>query len=263
MRRRFSALAVASVLLLGLSHATAWGQMNQDDLRAYTEHEVQRGSVRLTPPHFNWERDPLVYLLPDTILVDWDDPKAGGLDVALNAQFTVTAIRRYRDAPAQRRFWTPVLRRVEAEIQEMLRLVEASGLEGDALRTGIDEISDRIARIYQDELDRLAKENGKRGAVTEKRVSYHFVTLATIPGGGIIRYMPAGRWTLYLFMTQQRNRPDYPRPEWTTVRQTDQVPLFGKNWFYISWPDGREHKELVEVTSGSPITFTQPPGPPR
>jgi hypothetical protein len=258
MRRNHIEGRIVVALMLGLSGTafsvgTVSAQTSQADLRAYTEYAARTGRVVLPRPRIDWDRDPIPYAFDDTIPVDVEtDP----LDLPLNAQFTVTAIRTYRNTPTQRRFWTPVLARVESEISGMVSLINDKTVEGEALRKQLFDRASRIAKIYREELTRLAKENGKSGVATERRVSLHFVNLLTEPAAGVISYMPAGRWSLYLFMTEQRNRLDYPRPEWITIRQTEKVELGGKNWFRIRWPDGLEHKELVRITGNQPITFT-------
>ncbi len=254
---RHHTLLLATLAILAPSMHSADAQTTQADLRAYTEYAARTGKVSLPRPRLDWDRDPLVYVFDDTIPVDLlDAERTTVLDAPLNAQFTVTAIRTYRDTPRQRQFWTPVLGRVEAEITEMLNVINEGEVKGNELRELLQEKSNDIAEIYSKELDRLAKANGKRGAVTEYRIAFHFVDLATNPVGGTISYMPAGRWNLYLFMTQRRNRPDYPKPNWITIRQTEDVPLAGKNWFSIKWPNGANHKELVRIANDRPITFT-------
>jgi len=258
MRRNRTEGRVVVALMLGLSGTafsveTVSAQTSQADLRAYTEYAARSGRVVLPRPRIDWDRDPIRYAFDDTIRVD---VKTDPLDLPVNAQFTVTAIRTYRDTPTQRRFWTPVLGRVENEISGMLSLINDKTVEGEALRKQLLDRAGRIAEIYREELTRLARENGKSGVATERRVSFHFVNLFTDPAGGVIRYMPAGRWSLYLFMTTERNRSDYPRPEWITIRQTEEVELSGKNWFWIKWSDELEHIELVRITGNQPITFT-------
>jgi hypothetical protein len=203
----------------------------------------------------DWQRDFLVYRFDDLLPVG-DEESIAFIDIPLNAQFTVTSIRTHRNTPQQRQFWEPVLRRVEAKIAEMLSIISEGEVEGEEIRRLLQGKSFDIAEIYGQELDRMAKANDKEGAVTEMRTVVRYVNLTTSPAGGLIRYMPAGRWSLYLFMTQQRNRRDYPEPEWTTLRQTEAVPLAGKNWFSITWPNGANHKELIHITSDRPITFT-------
>jgi hypothetical protein len=246
-------VAIASHLAQGQE---ALGQVSQTELRAYTEYASRRGEVTLPRPQIDWDRDPIIYFFESTIPRHAADPAIDPLGIPLNAQFTVTAIRTYRNTAEQKRFWGPVLDRVEREIASMLSVIGSGELKDQRLREELERAEMRIARIYQEQLDRLAKEHGKQGAGKLPRMEYHVVDLFTDPGGGVIEYMPAGRWSLYLFMTQQRNRRDFPRPNWTTIRQTEGVQLGGKNWFRIRWPDGREHKELVQITDDQRITFT-------
>jgi hypothetical protein len=105
----------------------------------------------------------------------------------------------------------------------------------------------------------LAQSYGREGANSVAECACYCVMLRTDPPNGAIKYISAGRWSLYMFMTRERRVTDFPKPDWISVVQSDCVPLTGKNWFHVKWPDGREAKDLVVISSAKDLTFTPDP----
>jgi hypothetical protein len=81
---------------------------------------------------FDWSGEFLNYQfcgVEDSYGLDKNDPTS----IPITAQFTVLAIRKYRNDPRQRQFWQPVLRQVEQEIAGMLSLIQSRTLSNDKL----------------------------------------------------------------------------------------------------------------------------------
>jgi hypothetical protein len=174
--------------------------------------------------------------------------------IALHEQLVVLAIRRTRSTTKQRRFWEPVLERVEARIARMIEIGNASegALNQDQQGQMLDEM-DKIHDIYYTELNRVAKENGKQGAEPQAMHRPYFVTLLTDPPGGTIQRIAAGRWSMYQFMTKRGRQ--IVRPAWERLMAGENM-LFGKNWFMVEWPDGRIRKsELIRLRDDQRIVF--------
>lgn len=252
VKRGATSALVCLLMLLGNDARSL--EVSQADLRAYTEWSVRNGTVSLPKPMFDWTGDYLSYQLSDvsdSFGLDRNDP----ISVPLTEQFTVLAIRKYRDSRRQLRFWNPVLTRVEREIAGMLTLIASGKLRGQELLSALDDRSLKISEIYQVELNQLATRNGRKGAASLSSCACYCVSLRTIPADGVIKYISAGRWSLYIFMTRELGRRDFPKPDWITVAQSECVPLTGKNWFYVRWPNGAQAKYLVKITSADTITF--------
>jgi hypothetical protein len=157
-------IAVFGTLVLSCLLPCAHAQVSLADIRAYTEWAASTGEVRLRRPLIEYEGNWLWYCFNDTLIFDLTDPNVDPILIPLNEQFTVTAIRTYRNTERRRRFWRPVLRQVETEISEMLRLINDGMLAGEDLRIVLLERSARIADIYFRELDQLAIREGRTGA---------------------------------------------------------------------------------------------------
>lgn len=248
-------LAVLSFALLAFLPSISYSQATQRDLRAFVEHASRNGTISLPEPVLEWHETQLKYFFDDYYE---EHSSFQPMTIPLNEQITATSIRKYRSTNRQRRFWEPVLRKVENQISEMMTFVSRKDLTSEELEKKLEEKSAIISNIYQQELNRIARSYGRNGAYTESKTRIFTVDLHTSPENATISYMPAGHWSLYIFMTQQRNRKDFPKPQWTTIRQTKNVPLSGKNWFLVRWPNGIQHRELVIISSNNQITFTIP-----
>jgi hypothetical protein len=252
--KRFFLIAI-SVSAISLCSQRGLGQITVPDLRAYTEWSAQNGDFRLRRPQIEYGRDYLWYCFRDAFAIDLANPDIDPILIPLNEQFKVAAIRRYRNTRRQRRFWEPVLRRVEMEIDDMLRLINSGQLDSETLRIHLPAGSITISDIYYRELHQLALDRGMLGAESTASAEYCSVDLLTEPKGGEIYYLPAGVLNLYEFMTQQRGKKNYPKPRWIAIVQPRQVPLTGKNFFRIDWSNGASKRYLVTIISDQPITF--------
>ena len=266
------------LLLLGFvlgvtATSEADGQVTQQRLREFTQTALRNGWVDYTPPSFDWQSNPMRYFLGCVDLASSSDLVGTSKDgVALHVQpappiewplyeqFIVTLIRSYRNAPRQQLFWRPVLRRVETEIGGMLNDIQNPAQTAQQNEGLLWARYEKIRRIYQQELDALARRQGYVGAEEGFGPCYacagYKVTLRTDPEAGQIFYMSQGQWELYKFM-RSNGHPEYPRPTWTRVAQAEGVPLMGRNIFYVRWPDlGGYFFNNIRITSEKPIVFT-------
>lgn len=264
-------IVVVAFVFTTLFPVRGFAQITQKDLRDFSEYAIRHKIVEITPPKLDWSGESLRYSLGGidprregfTSLEDFsesgetDEDSASASFIPLQNQFTITAIRQSRNTPTQRKFWTPVLGRAEAQVSKMLRLIREGRLEGSDLEQKLWDQEGQITEMYHEELDRLAKEYGKDGALQETMMkAVPAIQLRTDPAGGDIFVMPAGRWSLYLFLRDVKKRPNLQNPQWDPVTPNEDVSMPGKAWIKATWPGGAEYKKSVRVKQARIITIT-------
>ena len=235
--------------------------MTYKELRAFADYGVRRGILELGRPEFEYRPTTLHYHFgnPEISPIWPNDFEQRIRSIPLEHQLRVNTIRQHRRRQNQRQFWDPVLRRVERIISQMLATLNSGDLQGEELETAILNHARRIDRLYESELDRIARFGGRtEGAHRYKEVMqvvHRSTKLSTQPPTGRIHYMTAGAWELYRFMRYERGRIDYRQPNWIVVSQNQVERMAGKYWFRIVWADGTDQMELRRITMEGAITF--------
>jgi hypothetical protein len=259
--------SLAAIIVLCMASQRARAQVTQPDLRKFTEGLLRRKVVSYEPPKFDWSQRMMRYNLghvdfnthmwfPDREVLQ-EHGLVERLEPAIDEQFGVTLLRTHRmDNPRQQEFWTPVLERVESKIAKMIDIAQQENGASKRSQRLMNDLITQIRSIYQEELDALAKREGYEGAKPEApKAMETLVDLSTDPPGGTVQIMAPGPWELYEFL-RKKGRTDVVKPEWVTIAQLKKVPLYGMNWFRVTWPDGRWTVQLIDVKSGDAIVFT-------
>lgn len=239
----YKSIQLAIMAIAFTSCQIALGDISQKSLQEMTEDIVEQGDVKILPPEFDWDRPSLSYYLGH---VDFDCPNRWR--TPLQAQFTVTLIRRYRNDRFQRRFWEPVLRDVESEIGEMVRLIQRGNMNERELSEALFKRSKKIRELYQSNLSDLAKENGKQGAAPMCPDFEKFtVTFISDPPGAKIRLVVAVEQEYYDLLREQNEPLHGWTPRSIMVKDRQQIPIYGKYILYADWPNGQSAKDVIRV----------------
>ena len=228
-----------AVLILSFSCLPARAAVSQQDLKNLTEQALAQGKViAQIKPMFNWDAPMLMYNLGQVELGEdtWSIP--------LRAQYQVTLIRQSRTRRSQRRFWRPILHKVEEKIEGMLTLIQQGNLEQDQLNRELMKRHREIDEMYERELNALAQKNGKTGAQhVGPKALRPTVTFKTKPPKGRIQIRSAGEVDFYNWALKN-NRPLRgwkPRVLFET-RDGEQLRLYGAYVLNTKWPNGSTAK---------------------
>ncbi len=239
------------VVVIAISHCqVAFGDISQRSLQKLTENLIAQGGAPVDPPKFIWDEPSLIYFLgyvgcdcPDT----WQIP--------LQAQFQVTLIRRYRNDRSQRRFWSPILRDVESEIGEMLRLIQRGNMNENELSKALLKRGETIRQLYQNNLSDLAKKNGKQGANSGAPKFLRFsVTFISEPLGATIHLVSAVDEEIYDYFTNNNLPLNGWKPQKIMINAGRPRPLYGKYILRATWKNGRSAKDIITVAKDGRIT---------
>lgn len=249
--KSFTAILVFGFILV--MDQRAFGSIKQSELRAYTEYAMKKGYVNYEPPVLRWDDNGVRYNLGGVVY--YTPPRDEWLKIPLAEQYIVTGIRLHRTSPRQRRFWNPVLERVEVKIGEMLKAISTEKQEPDDLIKHLNSIHKQIHSLYFDELNELARKQGGIAVyfdiVHPCRVQLKPITLNVIPANGELARITAGDWSWY-----QRFKDNEPiqKPQWESLATGDYVFLYGKNWIWAKWPDGRHWVKMIDFGSAKSVT---------
>ena len=235
---------LASAIILFTSHA--YGQFQSyDHLYRNVTNAVNSGKVAVEPPTFDWDvADHMIYTLPKAECGGGSDP----FEVVVAELIAVAAIHKYRCpvSPEARRFWHEhVFPKVDIEIRKMCD-VAIGGRSDEEKRVELHELSTRVAKVYQSELDALAKRKGKMGA---KPPTYpcnlHLIALQ-IPRGIRLKYMRNGDYLVWLVKktgTLNGAVPPIPwdHPKWTEVADGGEITVSNTTRYICIDSTGRQN----------------------
>ena len=157
-------LLACFIILSSFFSSVCFGQVTHRDLQGFAKTAVDEKYFNVCPPKFVWKNDYLEYDLGqvDVPCILKDTPE--NIMIPLRAQLQIALIRKTRSRPTQRRFWEPVLLKVEQQVEDMLLLINRGNLDKQQLFAILGMFSESIDGIYQKNLDRLAKNMGRGGA---------------------------------------------------------------------------------------------------
>jgi len=238
-------------LFIATVPSIARGDQPSAAFRDFAKRAIENKTIKLRPPSFEPNGNNLQYDLGG-----WENStpgQANPTDLVLVELFRAEAIR--RDGSDVSKKLATVLNNVDDQIAQMLDEIDQGGSDKDKLVKALRKHRDSIDQIYLDKVTAVAKGMGKETATLVKAAQVFRVQVKTVPAGGIIRYMPALRWDLYLFRAK---RGEKVAPEWTALTQFKNVPLSGKYRFEVTWPTGAKFEDFVEVVNDQPVELPQP-----
>jgi hypothetical protein len=216
-------------------------ELSPEFIKAFVEDQLKKKQVVVDPPRIE-ERD-------DAILFNFNSgPEPSGRDVPLlsellNQQYIVSAYRTAR-TPLPDKMWQELLDNAQKEVDKLVEVYAAQPTDAEKF----DEQLFAIDQAYKKGMTAFAKTKGKRaGPISQARRI--FITIASDPVDGTVKYMPGGHWALYQFVTQ-RKKEDAIMPPWTTIPKNGAicVAASGQYWFSIKWPDGKDDRcELIQL----------------
>lgn len=266
MSRKWPVAAVVVLGLVSVASHRAFGEITQADLRSYTEYALREGHVKSEAPTFSWDDRGVEYNLggvssdPRPVTND-PSPRDELLAIPLREQYIVTGIRLHRTSRQQRRFWNPILERVEVEIGKMLLIIVGKDQSRAVLREQLAAAQEQIHTVYFDALNELARKSGGRATDIGcgdlhrpcKKCSADPVALRVEPENGELDYITAGEWSFYQYF---KDKAKVQKPSWESLPTGDCVCLYGKNWIRAKWPNDRSWKGLVDIGTAKSVTVT-------
>jgi hypothetical protein len=248
--------AIATVLYCDPSRCVAKAHdITQQDLRMFAEQAIASQLVEVKPPEFEITHNPedrrlSVYFGDYTPRPHTVDPF---VNWALNEQFQVALIRRYRNTPERRRNWAQTLTSIEQQIESMLKAANDSALNDEQKNAVLRQCELNVSHTYKQHFNAVVYSqqlNGWDKKHETYRVAEYYTTKFMTQPRGVVRYMPAGRWELHQFALQQNVR--LPAPKWD-VPAENKALLVGKYYFSAIFEN---HTPVAGPVAG-PVTIHQ------
>jgi hypothetical protein len=201
--------------------------------RTGVQRAIANRRLHLLEPRLDWSGHSLDYTFPNYDFEDTPDDSQNPRLSALESQLTVEAIRRFRMTNLQRRrFWAPVLADVESEIAKMLDLADRPGFDVAA----VEQRQVAIRNVYQESLDRLARQYGKQGAGRSEQEGVIFIDVR-LPAGGFLKYMSAGKYEMHQIL--ENAAPSLDNRLWLDMVPGAGTGIAELSCFAYQAPDGR------------------------
>ncbi len=161
------------------------------------------------------------------------------MQIPMDNQLRVEVIRKYR---YQRNadFWRQVFQQVEAVIGQQITVAEDAKQPHEARLNKLRDMNDTIWKIYDREMEALARRSNLVAQSNAAAGGMGGVTLVTQPPGGEIFLLH----TVESRLAKAANRP----PKWQRVADPTMVNVSGKYWYSVRWGDRT-------VVSPRPINF--------
>lgn len=219
-------------------------QVRYQDLRSRVFRAVEQNIIQVRQPSFDWTGD---YMRYDLSPACEPSPEKDPLEQPFVELLTVAAIRKYRmRTPRPRQFWSRVLPKVEVEIERMVARINDGGPNSEELAEQLSELSFAISRIYDQELNALAKKEGKLGASTGKACALYSISTRAEPASATIRYMRSGAFLLHICLNNG-SAPAWTDTKWETAPTGGQLTIGEKTRFHVRWEDGFEKSGTISA----------------
>lgn len=261
-------LAISSLFVCcSLVSGVCSGEVTQNALREFTDNAIaQKYFPILFSPKFDWDGEFLTYSLGN-VGISGDLLPGGGehaianmipkdLLIPVNAQFQISLIRKTRDSRKQRRFWEPVLRKAEQKVAEMLHLINQGDIQGKQLSDALWKKDSEIYAIFQTELNKLARREGKRGAQRAEPCACpprYDVAFSTNPTGGTIKIVSLGNLKFNEFLQDRGLR--IRELDWMKVHENIELSI-GKYRVHCEWPGQVSNDNIHIVRGGQEFVFS-------
>ncbi len=248
------ALYLIAGMCLILAPRTACGQLSVSELDRFASDAVSRGSIQLIPMTIGVEHNVVVKRggsrfdaaeesSPLTILLNAEAERKTGLDL-LKSTSDVKLADSLRTASAASK----------TLIEKMVEAIGDAHLDKDKRLEVLRGLSAQVSATYNDAVTTYATAIGKQpGFAAEK--SLFSIAVSTDPDGGIVRYMLAGDYDLYLLAKQMNINTEAPR--WITPVSPNEIHVAGFVWFSAEWTNlQKQHSELLHVTKDAAFGIT-------
>jgi hypothetical protein len=255
-------LAVALLLIGAYVQEVGEGD-RKTALRQFAQRTINEKTVNVLTPTYDTSGVYMKYDLGGWAVTYVD--KGQPFDQVLGEVLQVAVIRS-DTSPISKKWLVPALDRVEDIIEQMIADLQQPGMDKTKLSRSLKSKSDQILSIYKQQMKLAAKALGKREFVADPNApgredmpeagKQYKVSFVTEPLGGAIKYLPAGRWELYKFLS--KDRKDVAEPEWIALVQTNAIQLGGKYRFRVNWPAGKPFEGTVEINKNDTLRFPQP-----
>jgi len=236
-------LAVAFVVTL--ARPSMGQRVSFRDLQKRVINGANQGALPVNEPKFDWSGETMIYTLkPSCETTTQSDPA----EYPLNEMLTIAAIRKHRFVSQRsRRFWEGrVFPRVEPKITEMIDLINSVRLRGEELNDELRKSSLGISNIYHEELNALARREGKQGArASGGDCAIHIVNVRPEPDAGTVKYMRSGAYLLHKCYNDRE--PSWSDSKWETAPLNGNFTIGEKTRFWVKWGNGRQQAGLISA----------------
>jgi len=232
LSRRLTGACVRLVglLVVLLLPAIAGGQLKHPDLQKIVRDAISNREVTIQAPRIEVRKGTLICLLGgghcvlNPNLNAWDP-----MNSVVDAQLRVEVLRQSRSEPRERKFWEPVLRRVEEVISQQLDIVQDASVSEKDRTDRVAELGGKIGDIYEGAIESYAKLKGAKVGTVAMYRPPHAVKLVTSPAGGRIFLSHA----IQMRMAQLQKK----EPDWRLIADPSKVELEGKYYYLVQWGD--------------------------
>ena len=226
---RAAAVVLAALVAL-LVPATAAAQLKHADLQKIVREAIRNREVTIQRPRIEVKGGKLICLLGGghCVLnpnVDAWDP----IHAVIDAQLRVEVLRQDRSQPGERKFWEPVLSRVEEVIAEQLRVAQDGSLSQQDRADRTAELGSKISEIYEQAVESYAQLKRVKVATVAMYRPPHTVKLVTSPAGGRIFLSHA----IQVRMAELQKKD----PPWQLISDPSSVELEGRYYYLVQWGD--------------------------
>jgi hypothetical protein len=219
---------VLVAVLLGLSPSTLCGQLKHGDLQKIAREALRSKEVLVEEPSFSVRGGQLFYELGrGRAVLDPSFEHYSPMNAAIDAQLQVEILRQSRSNDRQKKYWEPILARVEKIIADKL-----PGLQDDKLseREHNDlaaALSRQVEEVYEEAMAAYAREQGLEVGIAARYAPPHTVKLVTSPPGGRIFLSHA----IQVRVAQLQGK----EPDWRLIDNPNSLELEGKYFYLVQW----------------------------
>lgn len=226
---------------------------------------IRAGKIPLEEPRFDWNAgDYLVCEIPSPVPSECmgETDRLQEYSMPLSRQISVEAIRHFRtkNNPRARAFWDQVLPQVELLIESMfIQIRDSKPGQEDQLSKSLFEVERRISQLYETELNRLARQNGKKGMNWIRYQCYASIaTCRIVPANATCKYMAAGPWLLEQVINDRV--PDWNYRGWLTAPNPGPLETANVTRVWVRWEDGRELTGTIHLPKSGGVLTLEPRG---
>jgi hypothetical protein len=230
-------------------------QVDYEKLRDRAYKSVESGEIKVDEPEFKETGDSISYHIDVVTDIDTQQPFA----IPFSEMLRVAAIKKHRmKTSAGRQFWRPVLREVENNIEEMMKLSNNKNLPKEQIDIQLGELQERIQNVYEKRIHDWAESQGKEAVQIKNAPASFSLSYQAEPSDCELRYMTKGDYDLYRW-THNEQTPPWDHDGWNSWGTGEDAYLSYNTVFWARWTTGPD-RIVAKATTGTKLIVDQKRG---